>query len=151
MDLPVGYCEPIPPWAKEVDLRDLSGFPLILGPPGQPYRVFIESIASAHGTVITAGAELGSVSLKHEMLRHGFFIVAPYARFLNDDNGDLAAVEFAPPLVRTMCLIFSPALPPTLRRRILDSVRGAVGARIQEGKLGWVPDPVACPLKSGPP
>ncbi|MDF2114665.1 LysR family transcriptional regulator [Roseiarcaceae bacterium H3SJ34-1] len=122
----------------KVRLSELWKFPLVVGPPDQHYRRYLEQIASKHGSKISVGAEIGSVSLRHETLRHGFFIIGPYGRFQTEDNRDLVALEFEPALIRTMCLIFSVGTGAALRRRIIASVSRVVENRIKDGKLGWL-------------
>jgi hypothetical protein len=69
------------------------------------------------------------------MIRHGYFIVGPYGRFLSEDSGDLAALEFTPPIIRTMYLFFRPDLPKALQQMLSVFVMRAVDESIKAGTL----------------
>jgi len=125
---------------KRVSFQKLSQYPLVVGPPDQGSRQFLEREAIKRGGRIRAEIEMSSLSLKHEMVfRHDKCMIVPYGRFLPEvQAGTLGMVRLSPPLFRTMILAVAEGVPPQIRGEIQRIVKSCVSSRIVDGHLGWL-------------
>jgi len=126
--------------AKRISFRKLSQYPLVVGPPGQGSRQFLEQEAVKRGGRIHVDIEMSSLSLKHEMVfRHDKCMIVPYGRFLSEvQSGTLGMVRINPPLFRTMILAIGEGVSPRARDELQRIVKRCVASRIAEGNLGWL-------------